>query len=161
MKTEQNLAEVDLITEVPNWLTQVQKPQILLEHCFAHSLRVLDAAPTGLVSVLLTNDARMQTLNRHYRQIDSPTNVLSFAAAQFPGAPLGDIAFGFETCSAQAMKRNILLSDHLSHLFVHGILHLFEYDHDNPKSATQMEQLETKILLECGQADPWRNEALQ
>ncbi|MCR6629633.1 MAG: rRNA maturation RNase YbeY [Magnetospirillum sp.] len=116
------------------------------------------------ISVVLADDATVQGLNRDWRGKDKPTNVLSFAALdddeapRVPGAPLllGDIVLAFETCRDEARALGKPLSDHLSHLVVHGVLHLLGYDHeDDEAEAEEMEALETTILAGCGIADPY------
>jgi probable rRNA maturation factor len=116
------------------------------------------------ISMVLTDDATVRGLNRDWRGKDKPTNVLSFAALddedapRVPGAPLllGDIVLAFETCRAEAAEQNKLLSDHLSHLVVHGVLHLLGYDHeDDEAEAEEMERLEAAILARFGIADPY------
>ncbi len=75
-----------------------------------------------------------------------------------PGAPLllGDIVLAFETCRAEAVEQGKLLSDHLSHLVVHGVLHLLGYDHeDDETEAEEMERLEAAVLARFGIADPY------
>ncbi len=90
----------------------------------------------GEVSVLFTDDAEIADLNAAWRKIPRPTNVLSFPAPQMPGlagddAPLGDIVLGFETMTKEAADAHLTLHDHISHLLVHGLLHLIGYDHQD------------------------------
>lgn len=118
------------------------------------------AAPPGIIeiSILLTDDARMRTLNREFRGQDRPTNVLAFAAETATVAPprlLGDVAIAYETAVAEAHEAGIRLTDHLSHLVVHGALHLLGYDHTGNADAETMEALERQILNGLGFADPY------
>ncbi|VAW01068.1 Metal-dependent hydrolase YbeY, involved in rRNA and/or ribosome maturation and assembly [hydrothermal vent metagenome] len=154
-----DLPQIELNIEAGNWTVQIPDLSAVLLPSLLQCLKILEKNPAQTVSVLLTSDAQMQALNKQFRQIDRPTNVLSFASDAFAGAPLGDLAFGFETCMRQAQQRDILLQEHLSHLFVHGLLHLFGFDHDNPQQAKTMEQMETKILIRAGHIDPWAQEA--
>jgi probable rRNA maturation factor len=119
-----------------------------------------DFPPAADVSVLFTNDALMAELNERWRGKEGPTNVLSFpaAASQFAAsgsAPLGDIALGFETVTKEAAASDLTLADHISHLLVHGLLHLVGYDHDDDEEAAAMEALEVAILAKLGIADPY------
>ena len=116
----------------------------------------------GTITVLLANDAKMQSLNGDFRKVDHPTNVLSFpAGAPVPGAPdeliphIGDLALGYETCAREAADKAIALEDHVAHLVLHGILHLFGYDHINDREATAMEQLEIDLLGQMGIKNPY------
>jgi probable rRNA maturation factor len=151
-------APIAITCEVTAWNEAIADIPQLLANCLTSSARFVPEVASGQVSVLLTHDDRMRSLNRMYRGKDQATNVLSFPAATFPGSPLGDIALGIETCTQEAQSRDIPLADHLAHLFVHGILHLAGYDHDSAEDRQQMEQLESNILLQAGQADPWEEQ---
>jgi len=98
-------------------------------------------------------------LNKQWRGFDKPTDVLSFPSdgPDFPGAPrlLGDIALGYETSTADAAKLSRPLDAHISHLVLHGFLHLLGYDHIEPADAAVMEKLEAEILAELGWPDPY------
>ena len=112
------------------------------------------------LAVLLTDDAAVRRLNAQWRGIDKPTNVLSFPAAQTParsGEPrmLGDIAIAYETTHREAASENKPFAHHLSHLAVHGFLHLVGYDHETDEDAETMEGLERKILAGLGVPDPY------
>jgi probable rRNA maturation factor len=115
------------------------------------------------LAVMLTDDAGIRTLNSNWRGIDKPTNVLSFPALQPTGptgpddAPrmLGDIAIAYETTRREADDEGKPFDHHLSHLAVHGFLHLIGYDHENDGDAETMETLETEILAQLGIPDPY------
>jgi probable rRNA maturation factor len=115
------------------------------------------------LAVMLTDDAGIRTLNNNWRGIDKPTNVLSFPALQPTGssgpddAPrmLGDIAIAYETTRKEASDEQKPFDHHLSHLAVHGFLHLIGYDHENDADAETMEALETQILAQLGVPDPY------
>ena len=121
----------------------------------AAAVRALPAA-SGEVSVVLTDDAAMQKLNREWRGLDKPTNVLSFPAAPGAAAPtlLGDIVIAYETVAREAAAEGKLFADHVAHLAVHGFLHLLGYDHDSDARAEEMERLETRILARLDVPDP-------
>jgi probable rRNA maturation factor len=117
-------------------------------------------ATTGL-SILLTDDAEMRKLNAGWRAKDKPTNVLSFPAESAidpakPPAYLGDIALALATCKREAKEQKKALADHVTHLTVHGVLHLLGYDHMDDEQAEAMEPLETVILAKMGIADPYK-----
>ncbi|WP_299691737.1 rRNA maturation RNase YbeY [uncultured Tateyamaria sp.] len=126
----------------------------------------------GEVSLLGCDDARIATLNADFRDKPGPTNVLSWpdtdlAAATdgaTPAAPdpdpdgavsLGDIAIAYETCAREALDQGKPFGDHVTHLLVHGTLHLLGYDHIRPGDAALMERTEVKILGNLGVPDPY------
>ena len=106
---------------------------------------------------MLTDDAAIATLNRNWRGIDKPTNVLSFPAAGTRPARrlLGDIVIAYETLAREAPTRGRPFLHHLAHLAVHGFLHLIGYDHQTDAQADAMEGLESKILARLDMADPY------
>jgi probable rRNA maturation factor len=115
------------------------------------------------LAIMLTDDAGVRTLNRNWRGIDKATNVLSFPALQPSGsrgaddAPrmLGDIAIAYETTRREADDEQKPFDHHLSHLAVHGFLHLVGYDHENDAEAETMEEIEREILSQLGIPDPY------
>jgi probable rRNA maturation factor len=124
------------------------------------------ASPRLAVSLLFTSDAEVHTLNREWRGRDKPTNVLSFPmleraeleslGADGPPEMLGDIALAYETCVREAAEKGVGLETHVTHLIVHGLLHLAGHDHvDSDAQAEAMEALETRILAKLGIADPY------
>jgi len=111
-----------------------------------------------VVAVLLTDDVSIRRLNAQWRHIDKPTNVLSFPAGshqQGQVTSLGDIAIAFETTAREAAEEDKPFANHLSHLAVHGFLHLLGHDHDTDAAAEQMEGLERAILARLGVPDPY------
>jgi probable rRNA maturation factor len=123
------------------------------------ALAVSPAAPSEIceVTVVLTDDDEMRALNLTWRGKDKPTNVLSFPAGDEPGAPgfLGDVVIAYETALDEARAENIGFADHVSHLMVHGMLHLLGFDHLQEDEAERMEDLERKALASLGIADPY------
>lgn len=112
------------------------------------------------LSVLITTNQEIRALNRDYRGIDRPTNVLSFPCrtpARGSRGPrlLGDIVLAPETIRAEAQATGRAFADHLRHLTVHGMLHLFGYHHDDDEAAREMERLEARILATLGVPDPY------
>lgn len=116
------------------------------------------AAPD--LSLLFTDDASIRSINAEWRGQDKPTNVLSFPAfpvqpGDMPGPMLGDIILAHETVAREAAEMGKPFEEHLTHLLVHGFLHLFGYDHMETDEAEEMEGLETRILSELGLSDPY------
>ena len=112
------------------------------------------------ISLVFTSDDDIRTVNEAWRGQDKATNVLSFPAFPLspggrPGPMLGDIIMAEETLRREALDLGIPFDDHLTHLLVHGFLHLFGYDHMTDEEAAVMEGLETRILAEMGLADPY------
>lgn len=126
------------------------------------------------IAVLACDDSRIAVLNADFRGKPQPTNVLSWPAeehaAQVDGAApdlptgaadgpfaheLGDIAIAYDTCAREAVAAGKPLADHVTHLIVHGTLHLLGYDHLRDKDATLMERTEVEILGKLGLPDPY------
>ncbi len=112
------------------------------------------------VSLVFTDDASIREINAQWRNQDKATNVLSFPAfpltpGKMPGPMLGDIILARETLVREAQALGKPFDEHLSHLLVHGFLHLFGYDHMEENDAERMESLETRILAGLGLSDPY------
>lgn len=116
------------------------------------------------LAVVLSDDAEVRALNRDYRDRDAPTNVLSFPhgggslQAAVEGEPflLGDVILARETVLREAAAAGKPPAAHLSHLVVHGVLHLLGYDHQNDDEAARMEAHEVALLAGLGIDDPYR-----
>lgn len=140
----------------------------------AAAMRILGAAASFLadnegqsfpahaveVSLLFTGDEDIREINAEWRGQDKPTNVLSFPAypivpGDAPGPMLGDIVIARETVEREAEALEKTFDEHLTHLMVHGFLHLFGYDHMTAGEAEEMEGLETRILASLGLSDPY------
>lgn len=104
------------------------------------------------LSVALADDAMLRRLNREYRSKDKPTNVLSFPAPR--GPLLGDVIVSYQTLVREAEEEGLAPADHLTHLTIHGLLHLLGYDHETEADAVAMESMETSILAGLGINDP-------
>jgi probable rRNA maturation factor len=116
------------------------------------------------LSIVLTDDAAIRAINAQWRKMDKPTNVLSFPQAEgeaIARAPmLGDIVFAHETIAREAAEGGKTFEDHLSHLTVHGLLHLFGHDHLTTAEAEAMEALEVRILASLDIENPYADALL-
>jgi probable rRNA maturation factor len=157
---------VDAVIEDDQWLS-VNLADLADKVCAA-SLHGFGLDPTEYeIALLGCNDQRIAALNADFRAKPTPTNVLSWPeidlAAEndgdMPSAPstgeLGNIAIAYETCRAEAHAQNKTFSDHVSHLLVHGTLHLLGFDHIRQKDAALMEGFEVKILASLGIKNPY------
>ena len=112
----------------------------------------------GAVTVVVDGDERIRLLNKLWRGLDKPTNVLSFPSPDTQPGPLstiGDIAISYETAAREAAAEGKSLGDHVAHLSIHGFLHLLGYDHESDDDAEEMEGLERVILARIGVSDPY------
>jgi probable rRNA maturation factor len=158
---------VAVAIEAGGWTAALGDPLALASSAVAAARRATVAGTrleTASVTVLLTDDPAVRALNARWRGQDKPTNVLSFPAHELtPGAwprevaPawLGDLVLGFETVAREADAEGRPLADHVSHLLVHGSLHLLGYDHQSEAQAVVMEDLERAILASLGIGDPY------
>jgi len=115
------------------------------------------------LSILLTSDETIRQLNLNFRGQDKPTNVLSFVGetqtvSTVPSFLLGDVVLSFQTIAGEAEQQGKSFDNHVSHLIVHGVLHLLGYDHDSDKIAEEMERAEIKILQGIGVENPYSHE---
>jgi probable rRNA maturation factor len=138
--------------------------ETVIQRAVALAAEIADAdVGEAELAVMLTDDAGIRILNLNWRGIDKPTNVLSFPALPPTGAVgpddaprmLGDIAIAYETTRKEADDEQRPFDHHLSHLAVHGFLHLIGYDHEKDDDAEAMEGLETEILAQLGIPDPY------
>lgn len=149
---------IDIAIQHDGWNEKISNIDALVETAVSQILSVLDTPKLGELSIALVNDADIQTLNRDYRGKDKPTNVLSFPAANTLGgsAPLlGDIVLAFETVMREATDKSITLEAHLSHLIIHGFLHLQGFEHETDATATEMEALEIAALAALDIDNPY------
>ena len=167
--------QIDIIIDHDSWPAKAGD-QVKSGFC-----RMFDAALAAhdmkscAVSLLLCSDDKIRQLNFDHRGKDKATNVLSFPAADEDQAgdkigdhagdqtgdqnreQLGDIAIAYETCVREADESGISTHNHVTHLFLHGVLHLLEYDHENDDDANEMETLEISLLAAIDIANPYRD----
>ena len=160
--TKTNLA---ITLNEPGWETEIPDLQNLanqvliaaLDYVNAHEeIDFLQMGKTVNFNLCLSNDDEVHTLNRDFRGMDKPTNVLSFAAIDdpdfdknielFEDIEAGDIIIALETMQREAKEKGISLQDHFCHLFTHGILHLLGFDHIEKEDEKVMNEVSEKIL---------------
>jgi probable rRNA maturation factor len=148
---------------IPGLRPRLNKAAALVLLRLPESLR--PAARKAMFTLLLTSDSAVRRLNHDFRGIDKSTNVLSFP--HFTRSELtrlgkgkedvyaGDIAIAWRTTVDEARKENKNTADHVTHLLVHGLLHLFGYDHHTAAAVACMERLEKKLMAGLGLPDPY------
>jgi len=153
---------VDILIESEAWRMLPQAEDVVRRAiAFAAASGAAIHRRKAELSVMLCDDETIADLNARWRGQGKPTNVLSFPAPTPQCAtpdekiPLGDIAIAYETLAREAGEHGKMVSDHLSHLVVHGFLHLLGYDHHMDDEAERMERAERDILARIGIADPY------
>ena len=166
---------IEIVTLDPHWPESLAGCARIARRAAAAALDLAAAdllpAGTAELSLVLAGDDQVRALNRDYRGQDKPTNVLSFPNMEAPGESpwadaggdrrgpslLGDIVVARETLLREAQAQQKHAQDHLSHLVVHGVLHLLGYNHADDGEADEMEGCEIRILQSLGIADPYRS----
>jgi probable rRNA maturation factor len=149
---------VDVLVQSPLWRAAPES-EAMIHRAIATAAAMLSTGG-GELAIVLGDDSAIRLLNRDWRGIDKPTNVLSFPAKAAggrgaPQAPLGDIVIAYETTAEQAEAEGKPFLHHLAHLAIHGFLHLLGHDHQNDQDADAMEALERRILAQLGIPDPY------
>ena len=153
--------EVEIVRHGDAWAGEVT--DAVLKRAARAAILAAPRLPHGAyqVTVVLTDDAEMRNLNRTWRGKDAATNVLSFPADDGirERGLLGDVVLAYETTLEEARQQNIALQDHVSHLVVHGVLHLLGFDHAEDEAAELMESFERTALASLGIADLYAEDA--
>lgn len=142
---------IEIEVEAEAWTGALRDAEAVVDRAAQAAL----GAVQGDIVVLLTDDAAVRELNGRFRDKDRPTNVLSFPAPENAFPHLGDIVLAYGVCTTEAEAQGKTLADHLSHLVVHGVLHLLGRDHEDDAEAEEMEAEERDILAQIGVADPY------
>ena len=140
---------IDILVQADGW----PDCAALSARAIAAAAQQLDAPREGELSLVLSDDAQIRALNRDYRNKDKATNVLSFPQM---GRLLGDIVLARETVEREASEKNISFEAHLTHLIIHGWLHLQGIDHETDASAEDMEAIEIAALAKLGIDNPYQ-----
>ena len=129
----------------------------VLEHTFENMLNGNEL--NHEISVLLTNDEEIRELNKKYRKIDKPTNVLSFSITSDTIVNelkmIGDIVISKEKILSEAKDQNKTFNDHLAHIVIHGFLHLLDFTHDSKEDSIIMENKEVELLKMIDISNPY------
>jgi probable rRNA maturation factor len=146
---------IDIQVQSPLWNAQPLAEQTIREAITAAAGAL--STESGEVSILLTDDSEIARLNRDWRGIDKPTNVLSFPASRVGQGDklLGDIVIAYETLERESTDESRDFLHHLAHLAVHGFLHLIGFDHETDAQAEEMEGLESRIMMRLNMPDPY------
>ncbi len=163
--------DIVIIVDKPCWQQPEASWNALIQPAVMETLRQSHWNHPSEINILLTDREKIQQLNKQYRHLDKPTNVLSFpslepsevaAFYEKKKAPtsliLGDVALAFEIIQQEAALQHKSFEHHLIHLVVHGVLHLLAYDHEKEKDANVMESLEIKILSSLTVPNPYKSD---
>jgi probable rRNA maturation factor len=153
--------KIDVLVDSEHW-KNAATAKAVIRRALKQAAATL-STKTAELAIVLTDDAAMRRLNRNWRGVDAPTNVLSFATKnpgdkldEQLGSHLGDIVLAYETVKREAHRAGKSFDHHLAHLVVHGFLHLLGYDHGNDAQARRMETTERSILRDLAVPDPYR-----
>ena len=169
-----NSNSLNIIFDDEGWKNKLPEIDAFANKVFDNALRFLSENDLGFegwdnkpvsINLSLSNNDEVQKLNREFRAKDKPTNVLSFANIddeffedeflKEDVIELGDVIMAIETLEDESKIKNISLQNHFAHLLIHGILHLFGYDHMEDDEADEMEGIEIDVLKELGIANPY------
>ncbi len=142
--------EIDILIEDDRWSEALNDSKSQTEQII---LYVLKNNPDTEISIVLTNDKTIQSLNNNYRGKDKATNVLSFP--QNDERMLGDVIMAFETIQREATEQKKTFPNHYTHMLIHGTLHLLGFDHETQEEAEEMESLEISLLESLGIKNPY------
>ena len=146
--------DMDIAVQFESWTESLADIEVIATQAVAQTLKALGSPKLGELSIALVSDTDIQTLNREYRHKDKPTNVLSFPD-EGPAPLLGDIVLALETVQREAAEKSVQLEHHVTHLIIHGFLHLQGYDHQTEKDAAEMEALEIAALAALNIDNPY------
>lgn len=152
--------DIDIIEESGDWsvIHYASGLKDILEESVRQGLQQgceKSILPAYEVTLVLSDNETIRSLNKKYREKDKPTNVLSFPTPQKDNPFLGDVIFSLSTIREEAQKDKKNLEHHFLHLAVHGVLHLLGFDHNTEEEAKDMEQLEVAVLSKFGIPNPY------
>ncbi|MBM3468174.1 MAG: rRNA maturation RNase YbeY [Alphaproteobacteria bacterium] len=160
--------DIAVIVDKPCWKAPASQWETLIQPVVLETLRQSLWKSSAEINILLSDNVAVHELNKKFRGIDKPTNVLSFPSLEADEISsyrkektkdtiiLGDIVLAFETLQQESLEQNILFEHHVKHLIVHGVLHLLGYDHQKEEDAINMESLEVSILSTLNIPNPYK-----
>ena len=155
-RPQKSALKIDIMVESKRW-KDAARVKTIVRRAVAEAAAATKPTRGAELAIVLSDDSAVRALNRDWRGIDKPTNVLSFPAKNGGAEPhLGDIVLAFETIEREAKSEHKPVAHHLAHLAVHGFLHLVGFDHERDEDALAMEQAERDILRQLKVPDPYR-----
>lgn len=157
-RSKNSFFQIEILVKDRNW-NDVKNIRGLIQRVINVAVQYLKISIQNHneVCVVLSNDKEIQNLNLTFRRKNYPTNVLSFPSAKKGGRNfMGDIVLARETIEREAIELNIPFVHHISHLTIHGFLHLMGYQHETTREANKMVSLEVAILSHLGILDPYK-----
>lgn len=148
---------VECVVEADGWPPE-ESLRALAHGAIEAAARTAGAARPLDLTIMFTDDESIRDLNARFRGKDKATNVLSFPAAALPTGEdsyVGDIAIARQTVEREAEAEGKRFDHHLTHLIIHGFLHLMGYDHETLGEAEEMETLERRVLEGLAIGDPY------
>lgn len=138
-------------------------PLAVIKTWVVETLKKVNYSTPCELAIQCVDNPTIQQLNKEYRGEDSPTNVLSFPFTTPDFLPLsedtpsilGDIILAFEVIEKEAHEQNKKREHHLTHMVIHGVLHLLGYDHISEEEATLMEGIEIAVLAHFNISNPY------
>lgn len=146
--------DVTILVHDPRW--KGLRPTVMRA---AEAILKAQKIKKSAVTIVLSDDAEVKTLNHSYRGKNKPTNVLSFPNGELEEGirQLGDVILSYDTVSAEAEAQKKNKKHHVAHLTIHGVLHLLGHDHMNDRDAKRMESIEIATLARMGIANPYES----
>ena len=161
MKSTSSSIEVAITIDNDAWRDSLPSLQSLVDRAAPEVWRRAGREGNAEASVVMSSDSQIRELNHKHRDVDHPTNVLAFPLGEpmWPDGPdhLGDIVLAFETVVREAARDAKPLDAHVTHLLVHGLLHLLGHDHETESDAELMEKIEVEIITSLGYPNPYRD----
>ena len=168
MPNSESVDDIAIIIDKPCWNQTIKEWEDLIRPAVLEALHQASWVHTAELSILFTDDAVIQELNKNFRGSDKPTNVLAFPSLEpseilsfmnKTDVPkkivLGDVVLAYQTLMQEAIHQNKSFHDHLIHLVVHGVLHLLGFDHEKDENAAIMELLEIQTLAKFDIRNPY------